>query len=77
MQGSGMLYMLAVHAATSFLQLPRKPPVTAALIATQALIHLRPGKLDVILPTLSEVCLNPYFILKVRDGWSLASGSLS
>ena len=62
-----MLYMLAVHAATNFMQLPRKPPVTAALIAAQTLIHLRPGKLDDILPSLSEVCLNPYFVVKVRD----------
>lgn len=64
-QGNGMLYMLAMHAATKFIQLPRKPPVTAALIALQTLIHLRPGKLEDVLPTINEVCLNPYFILKV------------
>lgn len=65
MQGNGLLYMLAMHAATKFIQLPRKPPVTAALIALQTLIHLRPGKLEDVLPTINEVCLNPYFILKV------------
>lgn len=62
-----MLYMMAMHAATNLLQQPRKPVVTAALIAAQTLIHLRPGKLDAILPTLSEVCLNPYFVVKNRD----------
>lgn len=62
-----MLYMLAMHAASTFMQLPRKPPVTAALIAVQTLIHLRPGKLDDALPTLSEVCLNPYFVIKVSE----------
>lgn len=62
-----MLYMMAMHAATNLLQQPRKPVVTAALIAAQTLIHLRPGKLDAILPTLSEVCLNPYFVVKVSD----------
>ncbi|XP_024383795.1 rhomboid-like protein 14, mitochondrial isoform X1 [Physcomitrium patens] len=66
-QGNGMLYMLAMHAASTFMQLPRKPPVTAALIAVQTLIHLRPGKLDDALPTLSEVCLNPYFVIKDWD----------
>jgi len=65
-QGNGMLYMLAVHAATKFMQMPRKPPVTAVLIAVQALIHLRPGLLDAILPTISEVCLNPHLIIQVR-----------
>jgi len=63
-----MLYMLAVQAATKFVQLPRKPPVTTTLIAVQTFIHLRPGKFDDILPTLSEVCLNPHFVLKVREG---------
>lgn len=65
-QGNGMLYLLAVQAAAKFVQLPRKPPVTTTLIAAQTLIYLRPGKLDEILPALSEVCLNPYLILKVR-----------
>lgn len=75
MQGNGMLYMLAMHAATKFIQLPRKPPVTAALIALQTLIHLRPGKLEDVLPTINEVCLNPYFILKVSILLSLSYSS--
>lgn len=62
-----MLYMLAVQAAKSFVQLPRKPPVTTSLIAIQTFIYLRPGKFDEILPTLSEVCLNPHFVIKDRD----------
>lgn len=58
---------MAAQAAAKFVQLPRKPPVTTALIAVQTFIHLRPGKFDAILPTVSEVCLNPYFIIKVRN----------
>lgn len=69
-QGNGMLYMLAAHAASKFMQLPRKPPVTAALILLQTLIYLRPGQLDKLLPTVSEVCLNPYIVLKV---WPIIS----
>lgn len=66
LQGNGMLYMLAAHAVTKFMQLPRKPPVTAILIAVQTLIHFRFGMLDAVLPTVSEVCLNPYLIIQVR-----------
>lgn len=68
MQANGFLIMLAVQAFTRFMQLPNKPPVTAALIAAQTLIHLRPGKLDALLPTISDVCLNPYLVIQ---GWDL------
>uniref|UniRef100_A0A0D6R7I5 RanBP2-type domain-containing protein n=1 Tax=Araucaria cunninghamii TaxID=56994 RepID=A0A0D6R7I5_ARACU len=63
----GMLYLLAMHVASEFYQLERKPPVTAGLIAANALIYLRPGVLDDVLPTLSEVCLNPYLVFKNKD----------
>lgn len=63
--GNGMLYMLALHAASKFMQLPRKPPVTASLILANTVVYLRPGVLDVILPTVDEVCLSPYLVLQV------------
>ncbi|BBM99856.1 rhomboid-related protein 4 [Marchantia polymorpha subsp. ruderalis] len=65
--GNGMLYMLALHAASQFMQLPRKPPVTATLILANTIVHLRPGVLDLVLPTVQEVCLNPYRVLKDWD----------
>ncbi|KAL2653952.1 hypothetical protein R1flu_022080 [Riccia fluitans] len=65
--GNGMLYMLALHAASQFMQLPRKPPITATLIVANTVVHLRPGVLDQVLPTVHEVCLNPYLILKDWD----------
>lgn len=63
----GMLYILALHVASEFSQLDRKPPVTAGLIAANTLVYLRPGVLDDLLPSLSEVCLQPYLILKNKD----------
>eukprot|EP01018_Ginkgo_biloba_P008479 Gb_38761 [translate_table: standard] len=60
----GMLSLLALQVASQFYQLERKPPVTAGLIAANTLIYLRPGVLDDVLPPLSEVCLNPYLVLK-------------
>nr|AIY60752.1 rhomboid protein Ginbi_RBL14 [Ginkgo biloba] len=63
----GMLSLLALQVASQFYQLERKPPVTAGLIAANTLIYLRPGVLDDVLPPLSEVCLNPYLVLKDRD----------
>ncbi|KAL3685897.1 hypothetical protein R1sor_003919 [Riccia sorocarpa] len=65
--GNGMLYMLALHAASQFMQLPRKPPVTASLILANTVVHLRPGGLDLVLPTVHEVCLNPYRVLRDWD----------
>jgi len=55
-----------MHVASEFFQLDRKPPGTAGLIAANTLVYLRPGVLDNMLPSLGEVCLNPYLVLKVR-----------
>jgi len=63
----GMLYILALNVASEFYQLDRKPPVTAGLIAANTLVYLRPGVLDDLLPSLDEVCLNPYLVLKNKD----------
>ncbi|PIA60075.1 hypothetical protein AQUCO_00400747v1 [Aquilegia coerulea] len=63
----GMLPFLAIHAANEYYRSDRKPPVTAALLAANTLIYLRPGVLDSILPTVNEVSFNPYLILKYGD----------
>lgn len=43
------------------------PPVTAALIAANALVYFRPGALDAHLPRLRHVMFNPYIIIKFGD----------
>ncbi|PSR98350.1 Rhomboid-like protein [Actinidia chinensis var. chinensis] len=63
----GLLPLLAVHAASEYWRLDRKPPVTAALVAANALVYLRPGVLDRVLPTIDEVWFNPHLIVKHRD----------
>lgn len=59
-----MIYWMALQAILQFMQLRRKPPVTAALIIANVVVHLRPGSLDMILPDLHEVCLQPSVIVK-------------
>ncbi|XP_074280382.1 rhomboid-like protein 14, mitochondrial [Silene latifolia] len=63
----GMLPLLALHTVTEYYRLERKPPVTAALLATNTLIYLRPAFLKSILPTIDEVWFNAHLILKHRD----------
>lgn len=65
--GSGMLFILAFHALAQYAGRDRKPPVTAALIAANVLIFLRPGRLDDVLPNIEDVCLNPHLVLKDWD----------
>jgi hypothetical protein len=43
-----------------------RPPATAALLAVNVLIFLRPGALDAILPKKAYVALNPNIFFKVR-----------
>lgn len=65
--GGGMLFILAFHALAQYAGRDRKPPVTAALIVANVFLFLRPGRLDDVLPTISEVCLNPHLVLKNWD----------
>lgn len=60
-----MLPLLAIHAASEFYRLERKPPVTAALLAANTLIYLRPRFLHSILPSIDQVWFNPHLILRV------------
>ncbi|KAL3337546.1 hypothetical protein AABB24_029935 [Solanum stoloniferum] len=62
----GMLPLLALHTVTEYYRLDRKPPVTAALVAANTIIYLRPTFLHSILPTINQVWFNPHLILKVK-----------
>lgn len=62
-----MLPLLALHAASEYYRLERKPPVTAALLAANSLVYLRPAFLEPILPSIHEVWFNPHLILKNKD----------
>ncbi|WMV29597.1 hypothetical protein MTR67_022982 [Solanum verrucosum] len=63
----GMLPLLALHTVTEYYRLDRKPPVTAALVAANTIIYLRPTFLHSILPTINQVWFNPHLILKYKD----------
>ncbi|XP_042517956.1 rhomboid-like protein 14, mitochondrial [Macadamia integrifolia] len=63
----GMLPLLALHAVNEYYRLERKPPVTAGLLVANALVYLRPGFLDKLLPALDEVWFNPHLVVKHRD----------
>ncbi|XP_002966977.2 rhomboid-like protein 14, mitochondrial [Selaginella moellendorffii] len=66
-RSNGMLLMLALHVFSQFVQLERKPPVTAALILANVIVYLRPGSLHEVLPSIEEVCLSPYLVLRNFD----------
>ncbi|XP_050220060.1 rhomboid-like protein 14, mitochondrial [Mercurialis annua] len=63
----GMLPLLAIHAVNEYYRLPWKPPITAGLLAANTLIYLRPAFLHPLLPSIRDVCFNPYLILKYGD----------
>ncbi|XP_020267846.1 rhomboid-like protein 14, mitochondrial [Asparagus officinalis] len=63
----GMLPLLAFQVLNEYHRLGRKPPVTAGLILTNALIYLRPGVLDELLPRIDDVWFNPHLIVKHGD----------
>lgn len=63
----GMLPLLAFHAISEYSRLDRKPPVTAALVAANTLIYLRPKFINYLIPTLDQVWFNPHLILKNGD----------
>ncbi|XP_061361626.1 rhomboid-like protein 14, mitochondrial [Gastrolobium bilobum] len=63
----GMLPLLALHTFSEYYRSDRKPPVTAALIAANTLIYIRPSLLNSIIPSIDEVWFNPHLILKNKD----------
>jgi hypothetical protein len=62
----GMLPLLALQVLIEYGRAgASRPPVTAALLAANSLIYLRPGALDGVLPSLSRVSFNPQLIVEV------------
>lgn len=61
----GMLPLLALHTVSEYYRSDHKPPFTAALIAANTLIYLRPSFLDPLIPPIEQVWFNPHLILKV------------
>jgi hypothetical protein len=59
------LLLVVLQAFTQFMKLERKPPVTGLLVLVNALAFFRPGELVEFVPSVAEVCLNPYLCLKV------------
>ncbi|CAO2203254.1 unnamed protein product [Urochloa humidicola] len=61
----GMIPLLGLQVALEYgRRESSRPPVTAALLAANALVFLRPGALDGILPRINEVALNYQHSLK-------------
>ncbi|KAK7363374.1 hypothetical protein VNO77_05515 [Canavalia gladiata] len=63
----GMIPLLALHTFSEYYRSERKPPVTAALIAANTLIYLRPSFLDPLIPPIDQVWFNPHLIFKNKD----------
>ncbi|KAL5065664.1 hypothetical protein RYX36_027401 [Vicia faba] len=63
----GMLPLLALHTFTEYYRSDSKPPVTAALIAANTLIYLRPNFLRPLIPSIDQIWFNPHLILKNKD----------
>jgi rhomboid domain-containing protein 1 len=63
----GMLPLLGLQALLEYGRAGSAcPPATAALLAANVLVFLRPGALDAILPKKAYVALNPNMFFKVR-----------
>lgn len=62
----GMLSLLGLQVLLEYGRAgSARPPATAALLAANALIFLRPGALDSILPKKADVAFNPNLFFKV------------
>ncbi|XP_076951140.1 rhomboid-like protein 14, mitochondrial [Bidens hawaiensis] len=64
---NGMIPLMLLQAAETYRRLDRKPPVTAALLAANTIIYLRPAFLNHIIPPIDDVWFNAYLILKHKD----------
>nr|CAB3476949.1 unnamed protein product [Digitaria exilis] len=64
----GMLPLLALQVLMEYGRAgATRPPVTAALLAANTLIYLRPGALHEVLPSLNRVAFNPHLIIQYGD----------
>uniref|UniRef100_A0A0D9UZT2 Peptidase S54 rhomboid domain-containing protein n=1 Tax=Leersia perrieri TaxID=77586 RepID=A0A0D9UZT2_9ORYZ len=65
---SGLLTLLGLQVALEYGRAgASRPPVTAALLVANALVYLRPGPLDALLPRISRVAFNPFLIVHYGD----------
>ncbi|KAL4579179.1 hypothetical protein LXL04_015316 [Taraxacum kok-saghyz] len=64
---NGMIPLMLLQAVNEYRRLERKPPVTAAILAANTLIYLRPAFLNHILPTIDDVWFNAHLIVKDKD----------
>lgn len=63
---NGMIPLMLLQAVNEYRKLERKPPVTAAILAANTLIYLRPAFLHQILPKIEDVLFNAHLIVKVH-----------
>ncbi|PWA35015.1 rhomboid protein [Artemisia annua] len=61
---NGMIPLMLFQAVNEYRRLDRKPPVTAALLAANTLIYLRPGVLHDVIPPIHDVFFNAHLIVK-------------
>lgn len=66
--------LVVLQAFTQFMKLDRKPPVTVLLVLVNVLAFFRPGELVEFVPSVAEVCLNPYLCLKVSPAPVISCG---
>ncbi|CAH1439892.1 unnamed protein product [Lactuca virosa] len=64
---NGMIPLMLLQAVNEYRRLERKPPVTAAILAANTLIYLRPAFLHQILPKIEDVLFNAHLIVKDKD----------
>lgn len=62
-----MIPLLVLHTVSEYSRIDRKPPIIAALLASNTIIYLRPKFLHRFLPTIDQVWFNPHLILKYKD----------
>ncbi|KAI3730206.1 hypothetical protein L6452_18883 [Arctium lappa] len=66
-RSGGMIPLMLLQAVNQYRRLQRKPPITAALLAANTLLYIRPAFLHHILPPIQDVWFNPHLIIKHRD----------
>ncbi|GJN06339.1 hypothetical protein PR202_ga24061 [Eleusine coracana subsp. coracana] len=64
----GLLPLLALQVLLEYGRVgATRPPVTAALLAANALVYLRPGALHELLPSLTRISFSPHLIIEYGD----------
>ncbi|GJN38003.1 hypothetical protein PR202_gb27009 [Eleusine coracana subsp. coracana] len=64
----GLLPLLALQVLLEYGRVgATRPPVTAALLAANTLVYLRPGALHELLPSLTRISFSPHLIIEYGD----------